>query len=105
LKSIKVFEDVNIIANKVERVLNSVNDKLGNEIYINLISKVVAIGDKPTPVKQGKYMKSLLDELSSNYGIEITEKLCGFVGINVSQIRSLIPPYYYIRNLIIWGSF
>lgn len=79
------------MANKVERVLESINDKLGNEIYNDLVSKVGTIGDKPTPVKQGRYMKSLLDELSSNYGIETTKKVmrpCGYQCISNKVIKT-----------------
>lgn len=78
------------MANKVERVLESISNKLGNEIYINLVSKVGKMEDKPTPAKQGKYIKSLLDELSSNYGVEATQKVmrpCGYQCIsNVLQV-------------------
>jgi predicted hydrocarbon binding protein len=79
------------MADKVERVLKSINEKFGNEIYINLVSKVGEIGDKPTPVKQGRYMKSLLDELSSNYGIETTKKVmrpCGYQCISNKVINT-----------------
>jgi predicted hydrocarbon binding protein len=79
------------MANKVERVLESVNDKLCNEIYNDLISKIGTIEDKPTPVKQGRYMKSLLDELSLNHGIEITKKVmrpCGYQCISNKVINN-----------------
>ena len=79
------------MANKVERVLESINNELGNEIYNNLISKVGTIGDKPTPAKQGKYMKILLDELSLNYGVEATKKImrpCGYQCISNTAINT-----------------
>lgn len=79
------------MANKVERVLESINDKLGNDIYNDLVSKVGQIGDKPTPAKQGKYIKLLLDELNSNYGLEATKKVmrpCGYQCISNTVINT-----------------
>lgn len=79
------------MANKIERVLESINNELGNETYNNLVSKVSTIGDKPTPAKQGKYMKLLLDELCLNYGLEATKKVmrpCGYQCISNTVINT-----------------
>lgn len=79
------------MANRIERVLKNIHDNCGNDIYNELVAKVGMIGEKPTPIKQAKYMKSLLDEFSSNYGIETTEKVmrpCGYQCISKKTIKT-----------------
>jgi predicted hydrocarbon binding protein len=79
------------MANKIERVLKSINDKCGDDIYNDLLTKVGMIGEKATLGKQAKYIKSLLDELSSNYGSEISEKVmrpCGYQCISEKTIKT-----------------
>lgn len=72
-------------------MLESIINKLGNKVYINLVSKVGTIGNKPSPAKQGKYMKLLLDELSSSYGVEATTTVirpCGYQCISNKTINT-----------------
>lgn len=90
------------MANKVERVLKSIKDKCGNDIYNDLVDKLGIIGEKPTPTKQAKYMRSLLHELSSNYGVKTTEKVvrpCGYQCISKKTIKTAKSLYEKSHNI------
>jgi predicted hydrocarbon binding protein len=78
------------MSSRVERLLECVNENCGKIAYDELAGKIGVIEDKLTPAKQGKYIKILLDELLSNYGVEKTEKImrpCGYQCISDQVIR------------------
>lgn len=82
--------------NRAERVLNQVQMLCSKNSYDDLIEKIGLLEKKATITKQGKYIKSILDELYSTQGEDICEKImrpCGYDCISHSLIKKAKDMY------------
>jgi len=63
------------MANKAMRVIESIKDNAGSEIYENINKLCGSLNEKATPNSQSKHVKSVLIGLKNNYGPELVKKL------------------------------
>lgn len=78
------------MGNKIETILNNVKSCTDQRIYDHLMNDCGNIGDKPTPVRQAKYVVSLMDKLPQYCDRkEIAEIMqsCGYSCISNSTIE------------------
>jgi len=90
------------MSNKAERVLNSIKNSCSNEIYDDITLKIGGLSEKPSIAKQGKYIKALLEELSSRCGIETAEKImrsCGHQCLSDKTIKTVKALYEKSENV------
>lgn len=68
------------MANKANRILESIKSNAGVEVYEDITAKYGIPEQKWTPNKQSKYINSVLTELENSYGEDLTAKImkrCG----------------------------
>lgn len=79
------------MANRAERVLESIKNVCGNDIYDTIIAEFGKISEKPSPIKQARYIKCTLDEICETQGIDIAKKVmrpCGYCCISDKTIKT-----------------
>ena len=79
------------MANRAERVLESIKNVCGNDIYDTIIAKFGKISEKPSPIKQARYIKCTLDEICESLGIDIAKEVmrpCGYCCISDKTIKT-----------------
>lgn len=80
-----------MLANKVERILESIKTNIGTDFYNNIIADCGVPDMKATPGKQAKYVKKILDRINETHGEEAAEKVmkpCGYQCISASAIET-----------------
>ncbi|MBU5591448.1 hypothetical protein KQI89_06705 [Clostridium sp. MSJ-4] len=90
------------MANKVDRILESIKTNTGIDGYNNIIAIYGVLDSKATPNKQAKYVKQIMDEIKENQGESVAEKVmkpCGYQCISSSVINKAKRLYKKSSNL------
>ncbi|WIV12394.1 DUF6144 family protein [Proteiniborus sp. MB09-C3] len=77
------------MANKVDRILESIKATTGIDSYNSIVSACGILDLKATPNKQAKYVKKVIEKVKENQGKDVIEKVmkpCGYQCISNSII-------------------
>ena len=78
------------MSNKAETLINNIKLYAGQGVYDNINNNCGDLGDKPTPVKQAKYVVSIMEKLPEYCNKEKISEImqsCGFSCISASVIE------------------
>ena len=90
------------MANKAQRILESVKINAGTEIYDNIINTYGILEEKASPNKQAKYIQDLLSDLENSCGSETVLKVmkpCGHQCISNTAIMKAKELYSKVESL------
>jgi len=90
------------MANKVDRILESIKTTIGTDGYNSIVADCGVLDLNATPNKQAKYIKKVMDKIIETQGEEVAEKVmkpCGYQCISASIIEKAKKLYEKSGNI------